>query len=99
MDSIDTDPFDPVIRAHLQTPYNRRPAKTYNNEFLDNYVPNKTFYISERDRQRLHEAGRPAGPALPAGTYARRILEKLLVDLAWASSRMEGNTYDILETE
>jgi len=88
-----------VIRAYLQTPYNRRPAKTYINEFLDNYVPNKTFYISERDRQHLHEAGRPAGPALPAGTYARRILEKLLVDLAWASSRMEGNTYDILETE
>lgn len=88
-----------VIRAYLQTPYNQRPAKTYNNEFLDNYVPNKTFYISERDRQRLHKAGRPAGPALPAGTYARRILEKLLVDLAWASSRMEGNTYDILETE
>lgn len=88
-----------VVLSHQQTPYNRRPPKTYNKEFLDNYVPNKTFYISEQDRQRLHEAGRPAGPALPAGTYARRILEKLLVDLAWASSRMEGNTYDILQTE
>ena len=88
-----------VVRAYLQTPYNRRRPKTYNNEFLDNYVPDRTFYLSEHDRQRLHEAGRPAGPPLPAGTYARRILEKLLVDLAWASSRMEGNTYDILETE
>ncbi len=36
---------------------------------------------------------------MPAGTYARRILEQLLVDLSWASSRMEGNTYDILQTE
>lgn len=88
-----------AVRAYLQTPYNRRPPKTYNREFLDSYVPDRTFYLSEPDRERLHEAGRPAGPPLPAGTYARRILERLLVDLAWASSRMEGNTYNILETE
>jgi Fic family protein len=36
---------------------------------------------------------------MAAGTYARRILERLLVDLSWASSRLEGNTYNILETE
>jgi hypothetical protein len=88
-----------VVRSYLQTPYNRRPPKTYNADFLDGYVPDRTFYLSASDRKRLHDAGRPAGPALPAGTYARRILERLLVDLAWASSRMEGNTYNILETE
>lgn len=88
-----------VVHAYLQTPYNRRTPKTYNKEFLDSYIPNRTFYLSEPDRERLHEAGRRAGPPLPAGTYARRILERLLVDLAWASSRMEGNTYNILETE
>ena len=49
--------------------------------------------------QHPEEAGRPAGSLLPAGTYARRILEQLLVDLSWASSRMEGNTYDILQAE
>ena len=88
-----------VVRAHLQTPYNRRKPVAYNKEFLDLYVPNKTFYIGAADRQRLQEAGRPEPPSLPAGTYARRILERLLVDLSWASSRMEGNTYDILQTE
>ena len=88
-----------VVRAYLQTPYNRRAPKMYNKEFLDNYIPDRTFYLSEPDREQLHEAGQPAGPPLPAGTYARRILERLLVDLAWASSRMEGNTYNILETE
>ncbi len=87
------------VRTYLQTPYNKRPPKTYNEQFLDRYVPDKTFYLSMPDRDRLHAAGKPAGAPLPAGTYARRILEKLLVDLAWASSRMEGNTYDILETE
>jgi len=88
-----------VVRAHLSTPYNRRPPVTHRPEFLDAYVPRKTWYLSEADRARLLEAGRPQGGELPAGTYARRILEQLLVDLSWASSRMEGNTYDILQTE
>lgn len=88
-----------VVRAHLKTPYNQRAPKTYSKEFLDGYVPNATYYLTEADRQVLRAAGTPSGEPLPAGTYARRILERLLVDLAWASSRMEGNTYDILQTE
>ena len=88
-----------VVRAYLSTPYNRRPPVTYRPEFLDAYIPGKTWYLSEADRARLLEAGRPQGGEIPAGTYARRILEQLLVDLSWASSRMEGNTYDILQTE
>ena len=88
-----------VVRAHLRTPYNRRAPTSYTKEFLDRYIPNKTFYFSDDDRQQLQAAGQPQAPPLPAGTYARRILERLLVDLSWASSRMEGNTYTILETE
>ena len=88
-----------VVRAHLQTPYNLRRLAVYRKEFIDSYVPGKSFYLSESDRQRLYDAGRPIPSPLPPGTYARRILERLLVDLSWASSRMEGNTYDILETE
>lgn len=88
-----------VVRAHLATPYNRRVPMRYRPGFLDAYVPGKTWYLSAADRARLLEAGRPLGGSLPAGTYARRILEQLLVDLSWASSRMEGNTYDILQTE
>ncbi len=88
-----------VVRAHLQTPYNRRKPASYNKEFMDRYIPDKTFFLGEADRQHLREAGQPNTPPLPAGAYARQILERLLVDLSWASSRMEGNTYDILETE
>lgn len=87
-----------AVRLHLQTPYNRRRPVGYKREFIDRYVPDKTPYLSETDRQRLREAGGFA-PALPLETYSRRILERLLIDLSWASSRLEGNTYDILETE
>lgn len=34
----------------------------------------------------------------PAGTYARQILSRLLIDLSWNSSRLEGNTYSLLDT-
>lgn len=68
-------------------------------EFVDSYVPDKIFYLNDGDRQCLHNAGRSIPLPLPGDAYARRILERLQVDLSWASSRMEGNTYDILETE
>lgn len=88
-----------TIRAYLQTPYNQRPPVTYKPEFLDAYVPGRSFHLPTSDREKLLAAGRPLGGPIPAGSYARRILEQLLVDLSWASSRMEGNTYDILQTE
>ena len=86
------------IRAHLETPFHRRVPVGYRRAFLDAYIPNDTVYLEDGDRTRLREAGTPS-EQLPAGTYARRILTRWLVDLTWASSRMEGNTYDILQTE
>jgi len=47
----------------------------------------------------LHEMGRTAANERPAGTYARDILGRLLVDLSWASSKLEGNTYSRLDTQ
>ena len=54
-----------VVRAHLQTPYNRRRLAVYKKEFVDLYIPNRSFYLGETDRQRLHEVGRPVPPPLP----------------------------------
>ena len=36
---------------------------------------------------------------MPAGSYARKVLEQLLIDLSWSSSRLEGNRYTLLDTE
>ena len=43
--------------------------------------------------------GRSPDGRLPAGTYARKIYSRLLIDLSWNSSRLEGSTYSLLETE
>ena len=43
--------------------------------------------------------GRSPDGQRPAGTYARKVYDRLLIDLSWNSSRLEGNTYSLLETE
>lgn len=82
----------------LRKPLSGRHPVSYNHNYLDSYRPNVTRYLSESDRARLYEVGNPKSEPLPAGTYARHILNRLLIDLAWNSSRLEGNTYSLLET-
>jgi len=84
-----------AVRAPIQ---NRRPVG-FQRDFLDDYRPNETYYLPAITRQRLLEMGRPPDGERPAGTYARTIYSRLLIDLSWNSSRLEGNTYSLLETE
>ncbi len=71
----------------------------YDRNFLCSYEPNETFYLSKVERERLHSIGRVEGQSRPAGTYARNIMSRLLIDLSFNSSRLEGNTYSLLETK
>ena len=48
-----------VVRAYLRTPYNRRRMAVYEREFIDRYVPGKSFYLNEDIRRRLHDARSP----------------------------------------
>jgi len=86
------------ILYEVSRPIQERRHVGYNREFLDQYRPNQTFYLSEIDRLKLFEMGKTDGNR-PAGTYARQIYNRLLIDLSWNSSRLEGNTYSLLETE
>jgi Fic family protein len=67
--------------------------------FLDEYQPNNTFYLTSSIRERLRSIGKPTDVILPAGTFVRKIYDRLLIDLSWNSSRLEGNTYSLLDTE
>lgn len=87
------------IRDYVrQAPEARKPVG-YDRKFLDRYRPNVSFYLTEQDRARLAAVGRPQIADMPAGTYARQIFNRLLIDLAWNSSRLEGNTYSLLDTK
>lgn len=88
------------IRANVRQPVAARTPVGYNRTFLDSYRPGETFYLSERARAHLAEIGaRHARGQDPAGTYARQILNRLRIDLSWNSSRLEGNTYSLLDTK
>lgn len=87
------------IRQAVRQPIQNRQPVGYNRVFLDSYRPNETFYLPEDVRRHLDEIGRPPGGEQPAGTYALKIFNRLLIDLSWNSSRLEGNTYSLLETE
>lgn len=83
----------------LNLPLHLREKVTYNRKLLDSYVPNETAYVPKEMRQRLFEEGRRFDEALAAGTYARQICQRLLIDLSYNSSRLEGNTYSRLDTQ
>jgi len=88
-----------MIRDHVRQALMHRRPVGYQREFLADYEPGVTWYLPESTRLQLHEIGRTPKGELPAGTYARDILNRLLVDLSWASSRLEGNTYSRLDTQ
>lgn len=90
---------DPDIWAHINKPLFQRNPVTYNKLWIESYQPNFTFYLSEEERNNLKNAGQPAERQAQAGTYARKIYDRLLVELSYNSSRLEGNTYSLGETE
>lgn len=99
--------FDPIrlSRAAQQTkklvgrPFIQRRPVGYDFAFLDGYRPNESAYLPAALRKKLFALGRTTGEALPAGTHLRKVMDRLIIDLSWNSSRLEGNTYSLLETQ
>jgi hypothetical protein len=88
------------IKQAVSVPLETRQPVSYNFEFLKKYKPNETFYLSEGIRKLLKKLGTPPdGEQQPVGTYAKKIFHRLLIDLSWNSSRLEGNTYSLLDTK
>ncbi len=94
--SSEARPLRDIIR---QDKAFRKPTG-YRRGFLDDYQPNATFYLPETLREKLRNLGQSDDmAALPPGTYARHVLDRMLIDLSWNSSRLEGSTYSLLETD
>lgn len=87
-----------TLRQRLGLPLAARSPVTYRREFIDEYKPNETFLLPRELADELTALGRLPGQ-LPAGTYVRKVLEQLLIDLSWSSSHLEGNRYTLLDTE
>jgi hypothetical protein len=96
--------FVPLSRAGseilrlVSAPLASRTPVAYSRAFLDSYRPDHSRYLTAAETARLHALGRTAATHEAAGTYALQILNRLLIDLSWNSSRLEGNTYSLLDT-
>ena len=96
---VPVSPEAEALKQAIRAPIQRRQPTGYRRAFLDDYRPNVTYFLQAETRQHLLDVGRPPDGQRPAGTYARTIYSRLLIDLSWNSSRLEGNTYSLLETE
>lgn len=86
------------LGRRLDVPLAAREPVTYQRDFVDGYVPNRTWLMPQDVAEALYREAR-VHEQQPAGTYARKVLEQLLIDLSWSSSRLEGNRYSLLATE
>lgn len=93
-----SSPGTEIQKRVRQPPAARKPVG-YNRAFLESYRPNESPYLTQAERSHLREVGTPRTAKRPAGTYAKQILNRLLIDLSWNSSRLEGNTYSLLDTK
>lgn len=97
---IPVSPQGEEVKRLVRRPITARTPVGYKRAFLDAYEPNRSAYLPEKLRAHLHAIGRsPFTERPPAGTYAHDIMNRLLIDLSWASSRLEGNTYTLLDTQ
>ena len=76
-----------------------RPPVKYDPARIGGYVPNETRWLPVHILDRFESAAAGVMHQLDASTYSRQIAERFLIDLAWASSNLEGNTYNYLDTE
>jgi hypothetical protein len=81
---------DPLT-LHFLTPAEQRKAVSYSFDLIEEYRPNIDHWLSDAQRARLRAAGERIRELPP--TQGNTVLERLAIDLSWASSRFEGNTY------
>ena len=85
--------------ALVRRPIYERSPVAYADEWFNAYRPNHTFYLPSQLRTQLYLEGMRSQKEDPAGTYAHQIFNRLLIDLSYNSSRLEGNTYSLLDTQ
>ncbi len=79
--------------AHrLDLPLAARGPATYQQDFVERYVPNHAWLLPQELAEELY-ALCGQGKTQPARSYGERAFPRLLIDLSWNSSRLDGNRY------
>lgn len=66
--------------SRIRSPIVARRPVGYDEAFLREYQPGQSWYLPANLRRQLHKLGRTPDPNRAAGTFARDIFERLLID-------------------
>jgi Fic family protein len=83
----------------VEAPLYTRPPATYREDWLQSYLPNESAYLTLQQREELAALGKRDPIYGRAGTYIKKIYDRLLIDFSFNSARLEGNTYTLADTE
>lgn len=100
IEEVDTYTYDLVQdpEAYIQQPFFQRKEVGYNFDFLASYTSENKFF-SDKQLQTLAEATQKHTIDSTYLEKNQRIVENILIDLSYASSGLEWNTYSYLDTE
>lgn len=85
-----------MIRRQLSIDHKKRNRVGYNEDWLNEYEPNKTTYLKQADIARLHARCSPGSAHI--SKLDDHDVSMFMCDLSYASSRLEGNDYDYANT-
>jgi DNA-binding transcriptional ArsR family regulator len=88
-----------AVIERVEAPLYARAPATYREDWLESYIPNQSAYLTPQAREELEALGKRDPIYGRAGTYLQKIYHRLLIDFSFNSSRLEGNTYTLLDTE
>ena len=87
------------IQAYVRQPVEARRHVGYERGFLDAYRPNETSIYVQKSAPSSGKSARQTSRSSPPAPTQSRSSSRLLIDLSWNSSRLEGNTYSLLDTK
>lgn len=85
-----------MVAQEMAKPVTRRPKVGYSREFLEAYRPNKMSYLGDARLGALALKCKPGSS--PMRAMDERKLASFMADLAYSSSKLEGNTYSYKAT-
>ncbi|WP_053250052.1 Fic family protein [Ensifer adhaerens] len=83
----------------FSTPGHLRPPVRYDPMRIQSYDPVTMPWLEASARALMGGAVGHNSVDLDPSTYTREIAERFLIEMSWASSALEGNTYSLPETE
>jgi hypothetical protein len=87
------------VYKYVTSPLSNRINVGYQREFLDEYQPNVSSYLNEEEKTTLLALGQVENQVHTGNSFDQQIHDRLLTDISFNSSRLDGNTYSLLDVE